>query len=182
MNALKTGLRAKSLVLPTESPEDLQQLIDEYYALYQPATPEARGILDDLLICEWTLRRLAETEASLNQYQVADSFNPVPKAHRAGKVALQCTKTLTALQRRIDATRRGRDRALAQLRELTAEPLAMPAPPRLPAESAPIESITSSEIGFVRSHSPIPPATPAAAPNPDRDANSDDPEASPTVG
>ena len=31
MNALKTGIHAKSLVLPSEKLADLEQLIDDYY-------------------------------------------------------------------------------------------------------------------------------------------------------
>ena len=42
MNALKTGIHAKSLVLPSEKLADLEQLIEEYYNRHNPATPEAR--------------------------------------------------------------------------------------------------------------------------------------------
>ncbi len=58
MNALKTGIHAKSLVLPSEKLADLEQLMEEYYHHHQPASPEARLLLDDLINCEWTLRRL----------------------------------------------------------------------------------------------------------------------------
>ena len=57
MNALKTGIHAKSLVLPSEKLADLEHLIDDYYSLHHPATPEARGFLDDVIHCEWLLRR-----------------------------------------------------------------------------------------------------------------------------
>ena len=178
MNALKTGLRAKSLLIPGESAADLQQLIDEYYSAYHPATPEIRGLIDDLIMSEWTLRRLDTAEASVWRYENEISFRPVPKAHQQGKVAAQNTKTFNALQRRKDSTRRGRDRALQQLRELAAKPLAV-APP-VPGPT-PIDSITSREIGFVRSLSPI--AEPAPAePNPHPPANSSDPDPSSTVG
>jgi hypothetical protein len=178
MNALKTGIHAKSVVIPCEKAADLQQLTDEYYACYQPATPIARGLVDDLIRCEWTLRRLDTSEASLYHYQNDQSFRPVPKEHQQGKVVAQTMKTLAAIQRRLDATRRGRDRALQQLRELAAKPLSMPAP--LP-EPTPIDSSTSREIGFVRSPSSNPLETPVAS-NPAPDANSTGPEASSKVG
>jgi hypothetical protein len=54
----------------------------------------------------------------------------------------------------------------------------MPAPPPRPAKSTPIDSITSREIGFVRSLSSDPSEAPASTPP----ANSDDPGASSTVG
>ena len=39
MNALKTGIHAKSLLLKTEKLDDLEQLIEEYYQHHQPALP-----------------------------------------------------------------------------------------------------------------------------------------------
>ena len=175
MNALKTGLRAKSLLIPGESVRDLQQLIEEYYTAYQPATPIARDLVDDLIRSAWTLRRLDSSESSLWNYQNDQTIRPIPESHRQGRVVSQNAKTLGAIQRRVDATRRGRDRALQQLRQLAAHPLSVPAP--LP-EPTPIDSITSHEIGFVRSPSPEPPA----GPNPVTDANSTDSEASSKVG
>src|ERR1035438_9589930 len=75
MNALKTGIHAKSLVLPTENLADLDQLIEEYYQSHHPASPEARVLLDDLIRCEWTLRRLGAAETQLFEYahQEADT-------------------------------------------------------------------------------------------------------------
>src|ERR1039457_2664177 len=49
MNNLKTGIHAKSLVLPSESLADLQQLIEECYLHYHPANPEQRFYVDDLI-------------------------------------------------------------------------------------------------------------------------------------
>src|SRR6185369_16448069 len=111
MNALKTGIHAKSVIIPGEKAADLQQLIDEYYAAYQPATPIARDLVDDLIRSAWTLRRLDTSEASLWNYQNDQTIRPIPESHRQGRVVSQNMKTLGAIQRRIDATRRGRDRA-----------------------------------------------------------------------
>jgi hypothetical protein len=179
MNALKTGLRATSLIIPGESAAELQQLINEYYVAYHPSTPEARALVDDLIRSEWTLRRLDTSEASLWNYRHDDSIHPVAKGHRQGRVVYHNAATLEAIQRRIDSTRRGRDRALQQLRGLAAKPLSMPAP--LPTPT-PIDSITSAPIGFVRSSAPDPPRPFPAAPNPAEDANSAGLRPSSTVG
>src|ERR1017187_8000968 len=74
MNALKTGIHAKSLVLPSENAADLQQLIDEYYLHHHPASPEARLLLDDFIRCEWTLRRLGVAETQLFEYAHQEAF------------------------------------------------------------------------------------------------------------
>src|SRR4029079_7131658 len=39
MNALKSGIHAKSLVLPSEKLADLEQLIDAYYQRHLPDSP-----------------------------------------------------------------------------------------------------------------------------------------------
>ena len=44
MNALKTGIHAKSLVLPTEILANLQQLIDEYYQSHRLALTANRSV------------------------------------------------------------------------------------------------------------------------------------------
>jgi hypothetical protein len=74
MNALKTGIHAKSLILPTEKLADLEELIEEYYRHHQPASPEARLLVDDLITCEWTLRRLGAAETQAWKYQEQESW------------------------------------------------------------------------------------------------------------
>ena len=163
MNALKTGVHAKSVIIPCEKAADLQQLIEEYYAHYQPATPQARGLVDDLIRSEWTLRRLDTSEASLWNYQNDQSIRPVPDSHRQGKVLSQNAKTLGFIQRRLDATRRGRDRALDQLRELAGhpEPITPPLPEAVPDPVTSRPLVTSSQNGFVPSSTPQTPPRPA---------------------
>src|ERR1035437_6511857 len=68
MNALKTGIDAKSLVLPSENRAHLDQLIDDFYQHHQPTTPDARGLVDELIYCEWMLRRLRVAETQAWQY------------------------------------------------------------------------------------------------------------------
>jgi hypothetical protein len=65
MNALKSGIHAKSLVLPSEKLADLDQLIADYYQRHNPATPEARFYLDEVIHCEWLLRRYRTAETQM---------------------------------------------------------------------------------------------------------------------
>src|ERR1017187_4967432 len=74
MNALKSGLHAKSLVLPSEKLADLEDLIDAYYRAHRPASPDACGFVDDLIRCEWTLRRFDRAETQMWRYQSEDKF------------------------------------------------------------------------------------------------------------
>jgi len=74
MNALKTGIHAKSLVLPSEKLADLQLLIDEYYQCHHPTTPEARALIDELIRCEWLQRRLHTAETQLWAFDAKDAW------------------------------------------------------------------------------------------------------------
>src|ERR1035437_1582909 len=177
MNALKTGIHAKSLVLPSEKLADLEQLIDEHYQRHHPASPEARAFVDDLIRCEWTLRRLDTVETQMWQYQSDDRFRD-PKKYPLGYSASINPGTFTKLQYRVDATRRARDRALLALEKLSADPAAAPAPvvePAGPPSLNPSPQTTSPQIGFVlpptpQTPGPPPPEPPAQLPQapPDR--------------
>src|ERR1017187_3564205 len=75
MNALKSGIHAKSLVLPSEDRAGLDQLIEDFYQHHQPATPDARCFVDDLIYCEWMLRRLRVAESQAWRYQSDNKYS-----------------------------------------------------------------------------------------------------------
>jgi hypothetical protein len=153
MNALKTGLHAKSLVLPSEDPADLELLIHEYYDHHQPASPDARAFVDDLILCEWTLRRLHATEVQMVRYQTESIFRDKEK-FPLGKAACGNPSAFTKLQYRIDSTRRSRLRTLQALKELeTQSPPPHPTQPE-PSALTPSSQTTSPEIGFVPQSTP----------------------------
>ena len=157
MNALQTGIHAKSLVLPTERLADLEQLIGEYYRRHRPASPEARCFVDELIHCEWMLRRLRAADTQAWQYQNHSAYSKLdPEKYPLGKSATAHPNTFSKLQYRLDATRRAYHRALQALEKLKAEPAPAPPPvaelalPALvPPSSTPSPQTTSPQIGFV---------------------------------
>ena len=171
MNNLKTGIHAKSLVLPSESLADLEQLTEECYLHYHPANPEQRFYVDDLIRCEWTLRRLDNAETQTWQHQNHDIYRD-PEKYPLGKAASCNPNSFSKLQYRLDATRRARDRAILAIERLQAKAAAAPVPP---AEPAPVvepqdppslpssPQTTSLQIGFV-------PPTPIPTPGTDKTA------------
>ena len=167
MNALKTGIHAKSLVLPSEKLADLELLIGEYYQHHHPTTPEARALVDDLIYCEWLQRRLRAAETQLWAFDHKDTFEPDGQ-YPLGQTASQKSKAFGQLQWRFNCTRRAGQRALQDLKQLEAEAPAAPAPappvePGPPAlRPQPLPKAASPQIGFVPS-TPIP-APPQPAP------------------
>jgi hypothetical protein len=166
MNALKSGIHAKSLVLPSEKLADLDQLIADYYQRHNPATPEARFYLDEVIHCEWLLRRYRTAETQMWDYENENSFS-IDRKNPLGKSAAIGSNHFSKLQYRVDATRRAYHRALKALKELKAEAPSAPSlvvdPPEPPDPPSlnPSPQTTSPQIGFVL---PFPSATPAEPP------------------
>jgi len=159
MNAFKTGLHAKSLVLPSEKLADLKRLIDEYYSTHSPNTPEARALLDDVILCEWEIRRLHAAENQAWQQVVYNKYSDATPKYPLGQALNSGGNTFSRVQYRLNCTRRARDRALAAFKQLQAEPA--PAPETLPPVAAtPSPAATSPQIGFVPSLPSAPPAEP----------------------
>jgi hypothetical protein len=161
MNALKTGIYAKSLVLPSEKLADLEQLIDEYYQSHNPTTPEARSLVDDLIYGEWLKRRLRAAETQIWAYDHQENYRPDPK-YPLGQTAANRGKAFAQLQWRIECTRRASRQALQDLQQLQSE-AAQPESPTV----TPTSETRLPENGFVL-HTPPPdaPAAPDPAPVP----------------
>ena len=169
MNALKSGIHAKSLILPSEKLADLEQLIADYYQRHDPDTPEARFYLDEVIHCEWLLRRYRAAEAEMWQHDLENLYGEKPE-HPLGKCAISRSTPFSKLQYRVDATRRAYQRSLKALKELKAEAVPTPVAAPLDPHEAPPEAVnpspqnTSPQIGFVLPTTFAEPVEPAPAP------------------
>ena len=137
MNALKTGIHAESLLLPSENLADLDQLTADYYQHHQPANPDTRAFVDELIHCEWMLRRLRVAETQAWKYQ-SDKIYDDPQKYPLGQSATGHYTTFSKLQYRLDATRRARDRALQSLQQLKADPAPVVEPAGPPESKPPV--------------------------------------------
>ena len=113
--SLWSGIYAETDVLVWEDQEELQELKDEYYARHTPASPEARCLLDQIVMCEWHLRRFSAAEIALwNQFGTTSPHNLDPAAYALQKG----DQTFARLQNRINSTRRAFHTALKELERL----------------------------------------------------------------
>src|SRR5215472_18117559 len=62
-NALKSGIYSNREVLPDEDPAELEALKQEYHHHFNPATPDERDLVDDLVSYSWLKRRFRRMEA-----------------------------------------------------------------------------------------------------------------------
>ena len=111
-NALKTGIQAKSQVIPGEDPAELQKLADDYHLQFRPATPVERFLVDSLVNAEWQLRRYRAVEARLWEHALAAD------GAELGASFDRNLQSFTRLHRRLEALERAYYRALQQLQKL----------------------------------------------------------------
>jgi hypothetical protein len=153
MNALKTGIDARSQTIPGEPISQLEDLTDDYYQRFCPTTPEQRMLVDTLVDCEWLLRRFRRVEGQMWE-------NPIFEITFA-KAFRDDSDHFARLQRRIDATQRNYRNALHELQRLQAEE---PEPEPEPEPAISHNQTTKPPNGFVPQLSPAPQTVPPSDP------------------
>jgi len=64
-NSLRHGLSAKTVVLPAESHEQFQLLLDAHIQQFHPANPVEMDLVEAMAVARWRLRRIWAIETSL---------------------------------------------------------------------------------------------------------------------
>ena len=159
--SLWTGVFAETEVLTWEHQQDLQDLQKEYYARHPPASPEARCLLDQIITCEWHLRRFTYADNSLWDHFALAARITAPDADPAAISLQQGDHIFYRLQHRINSTRRAIHTALKELERLEARDqhvVILPAP----ASDASVTDSPASQLQILGSLRKNGPDTPAA--------------------
>ena len=130
-NALTWSLRARSLMLPRDIPEEYQQLWDGLAAEWQPQTDTERHYLEQMAISEWLLARTADSE-----YRVYEASLPLKEElallDRVSVRRVRLEHSFTAGMEKLKQLRKERQ---AQPQPQPAQAAkAAPEPPHEPAE------------------------------------------------
>jgi hypothetical protein len=152
MNALKTGIDAKTQIIRGEIWDTLQELTAEYYTRFGPTTPEQRVLVDTLIDCDWLLRRFRAVETQLWE-EAIDVYH-----HSLGEAFRNNCDAFSRLQRRVDSAHRQYRNTLHELERLQAAEAAVEAAPE-PAATSTNQTATPPN-GFVPQILPTPPAIP----------------------
>jgi hypothetical protein len=180
MNALQSGLDAKSVLIRGENPAELEALTTTYYNRWSPATPEQCALIDILIASEWLNRRYLRLEAQLWEDCMPDESTFKPKTFLARALGTGGA-LFDRVTRHQNAVARTYHTALRDLERLKKDELTAPTPDPDPLNSTPIDThppqlihleSTSAPIGFVptnaareaRNHPPAPAPTPTSAP------------------
>jgi hypothetical protein len=131
MNAVKTGLTGRTVLLPSDDAVIYQQHLDRHFAEFAPSTDKEKALVQTVADTEWRLLRIAPLEASIyaiGRLELADQFptHPDPASRDAlilGKIFMTYRKDLTNLALQERRLRSQRNADIAELRELQKERL-----------------------------------------------------------
>jgi hypothetical protein len=178
MNALKTGLYAKSLVIPGESREEFDELVQQFNHQYRPATPQARVLVDMVIRQTWLLRRYDRIEGEEWALRLTRLEKHLlrPDGITSQAYELSCDFT-DRIRNLADTAERAIIRALNKLDRLTEHfPEAVPAVQDEAAFAEPFAEPVAEPVaapvenGFVPSNPPEPapenPRVPSLSPRP----------------
>jgi hypothetical protein len=138
---LDTGMFAEYETLPWENRNELEEIQEEYYAQHPPASPEARALVDELIRCEWRLRRFHAIDDTIlvRGYELGGK-DPYADA----LTFLQHDKSFVRLQYRINSVHRAQRQILHELERIEARD-------RAAADAAPSSQTQLQVVGSLRS-------------------------------
>jgi len=114
MNALKTGIDAKSELLPNENPAERADLAARFHLSHTPATPEQCQLVNAMIHAEWLSRRYMRLEANIWNEQLNNMDFPC-----LGAAYIAASNILDRVSRRQNAAHRDFRRASDQFHAAT---------------------------------------------------------------
>jgi len=161
-NSTTHGLTAKSIVLPGESNEEYQALLDAYIDQFDPQGAVEMELVETMTAARWRLRRLNQIETNLlstelvRRAEAIDAeFNDMDDGDRLAWVFQKLAdhgQTLALLVRYEATITRSYDRAFKQLRTLQAD---RARPQRNEPKAAVESTVTASDPPSRPPHLPV---------------------------
>src|SRR5882724_9651302 len=101
LNALRHGLRARTVVLPGEQPEEFQQLCDDLEAEWRPKSRTEQFYVEQMAVSQWKLNRMEMAELSVFG-QTSDSKTQVPLLNRLWQSQNRAERAYARAQRELE--------------------------------------------------------------------------------
>jgi hypothetical protein len=144
MNALKSALTGRTVLLPTDDVEEYAAFLADFERDLKPLGTQERELVQTIVDCHWRLRRIQDLEYAIylrGERQFAEQFQDEPAVTRRSMIVLEThlayqkeLRNLHIQETRID---RKRKQAHAELKELQAQ--------RAQAEEIPAEDLPEDD-------------------------------------
>src|SRR5436190_6607511 len=110
LNALRHGLRARTVVLPGEQPEEFQQLCDDLETEWHPNSRTEQFYLEQMAISQWKLNRMEVAERSVFE-QTSDSKTQIPLLDRLWQCQNRLERAYARAQRELERLKNARSQS-----------------------------------------------------------------------
>jgi hypothetical protein len=128
MNAVKTGLTGRTVLLPSDDVAAYRTYLTVYETEFQPIGLRERELVQSIADTQWRLQRIPGLEMAIyakGRDEFADQFNDLSPEVRNARIDLETTlhyqKPLRNLQLQESRLRRQREKDMAELKALQAE-------------------------------------------------------------
>ena len=167
MNALRHGLRARTVVLPGESREEFNQLCDDLEVEWHPQSRTEQFYVEQMAVSQWKLTRMEVVEVNIFKDTDAPS-KQLPMLDRLWQAQCRLERSYARAQRELERLQNSRRDPVHEPDDVTPAPqpedpvTAAPVPAAAaPAPAAAVEAQVGQAVPPV--HSDEPPTPPAAA-------------------
>src|SRR5579883_2561185 len=177
-NALRHGLSAQTLVLPSEDPAEYQRLLDGYLQQFRPTGPVEADLVHEMVAAKWRLNRLVLVETQLlaastdeveqnraEKIEDGDEDEPLTPAQSLAQAFENLSRdTLSFLYRTQGRLERTYSRALRTLQQMQAQ-CGPSGPPVAPPPEPENKICTNEPTGGTQPNGiyALPPTEPRAA-------------------
>src|SRR5258708_7472962 len=107
MNALRHGLRARTVVLPGENPDDFQQLCDDLETEWNPESRTEQFYVEQMAVSQWKLTRIELAEKSIVT-QEATAKIQIPLLERLWQSQCRLERSYARAQRELERLQKSR--------------------------------------------------------------------------
>src|ERR1700730_7893621 len=121
MNALRHGLRARTVVLPGENRDEFNQLCDDLEVEWHPQSRTEQFYVEQMAVSQWKLTRMEVGEVAIFE-DVAASTTKLPLLDRLWQAQCRLERSYARAQRELERLQNSRRQTVQQPEEPVAPP------------------------------------------------------------
>ena len=120
MNALRHGLRARTVVLPGENPTEFHQLCDDLQAEWTPQSRTEQFYVEQMAVSQWKLTRMEVVE--VNIFKDTDAKSQLSRLDQLWQAECRLERSYARAQRELQRLQNSRPAPVQQPEEEPAPP------------------------------------------------------------
>jgi hypothetical protein len=150
MNALRHGLRARTVVLPGEDPTEFHQLCDDLEIEWHPQSRTEQFYVEQMAVSQWKLTRMEVVE--VNTFMDTDAKSQLSRLDQLWQAECRLERSYSRAQRELQRLQKSRPEPVPQPEEAAEEQAAAPPPttPPPPESNQAPQQTTKSNVQPIR--------------------------------